>query len=107
MNEGGNVTRRKTKEHPDSKRPQRGSPSKRGRAFKHQTAFRKQCVQDPDDPISDVESSGRPNKHMRSTPERAERCQKVSSPIGGLARTRTGTVPPDTKCDRKDVKYQG
>ena len=42
---------------------------------------------------------------MRSTPERAQQCQKVFSPIGGLARTGTESALPDTECDRKDVQH--
>lgn len=35
--------------------------------------FRKQCVQDPNDPISDEDIGVRPSKLMRNTPEKAER----------------------------------
>ena len=35
--------------------------------------FRRQCTEDPDDPISDGEICLRPNKQLRNTPEKRER----------------------------------
>ena len=104
--EGGNTARRKIEKRADGKRWQGSSPLKRGRAFTHLTAFRKQCVQDPEDPISDVESSSRPNKHIRSTPEKREQCQKKTSPTGGVAIAGNGSACPDNNCERKDGQVE-
>ena len=90
-----NTARRKTEKRADGKRWQGSSPLKRGRAFTYLTAS-----------ISDVESLSRPNKHIRSTPEKREQCQKKTSPTGGVATAGNGSACPDNSFERKDGQVE-
>ena len=90
----------------DGKRRQGSTPLKRGRTVTYLTAFRKQCVQDPEDPISDVESSSRPNKHMRSTPEKREQCQRKTSPTGKVKIAENKSACPDSCFERTDGQVE-
>ena len=105
-NEGSSAVRRKTEKCDDGKRRQGSTPLKRGRTVTYLTAFRKQCVQDPEDPISDVESSSRPNKHMRSTPEKREQCQRKTSPTGKVKIAENKSACPDSCFERTDGQVE-
>ena len=101
-NEGSSAVRRKTEKCDDIKRKQGNTPPKRGRAVTYLTAFRRQCVQDPEDPISDVEIMSRPNKHMRNTPEKKEPCQIKTSPAGKVKMAENKNACPDNCFERTD-----
>ena len=104
-NEGSSAVRRKIEKCDDGNK-QGNTPPKRGRAVTYLTVFRKQCVQDPEDPISDVEIMSRPNKHMRSTPEKREQCQMKTSPTGKVKMAENKNACPDNCFERTDSQAE-